>query len=318
MKKFIFNFVFIFFSLLKPLYKAQASQIEFYSTNPDTRDDCKLNLLPKILSSPDETTIHILMYSLTNLDIINGLKRVAREGKKICIVVDYNQYFYNKDKSWSMYQNLVKLEAEYPDKIKIRTLGKPKGVGITPSPHNTLHDKMAIIKQGKDYTMVTGSYNWTQYASKHNYEQCLFLKNGDNEFINNVINQGKTRFNTLWEVSNPLPERSLHQTGKPDIKIPKGSLDAPEDCKISSSPQISMEKRGSVSLVGYGRRGGVIRAPSPVRTPSKDSRKRGAPISTPSKYSRKRGPHERLPKSGVRAVTPIRTGLKNDSISPNK
>ena len=97
-------------------------------------------------------TIDIAVYSITNKKITSALLSAKKRGARIRVVTDRTMAGnkYSKDE--------VLLKAGIP-------LRKNKK-------HKIEHNKFAVFDGSH---IVTGSYNWTDAATKNNSENCVFL-----------------------------------------------------------------------------------------------------------------------------------------------
>lgn len=193
-----FFFSILFFYCTKVL--SAAPQISMKNTSPGVMDYCKKTLNERLSTLGDGHSIHIAMYTLSSTDIIGYLRSFSTRGGKVCIVVDREQYNSSKD----MGDRLRALSQHIGGRVKIRLLGRK---GTAPNAWQnvqTMHEKFALLKGTASLDLMIGSYNWTWTASDRNYENCMFLKNGTNGDINDVISSSKTRFDTLWRASESV------------------------------------------------------------------------------------------------------------------
>ncbi len=124
----------------------------------------------KTISSSEET-IDVTAFTFTSGDIAEALYNAKERGVKIRLVIDQRQ-----DKR--RYPVLEFLKEEGFD------LQFLKG-NIGGSMNNTF-----AIFDGK--LIVTGSYNWTEYSEKFNYENVIFIDDSD------VIGKYKKEFDSLY------------------------------------------------------------------------------------------------------------------------
>ncbi|MGR3301557.1 MAG: phospholipase D-like domain-containing protein [Candidatus Scalindua sp.] len=124
----------------------------------------------KTISSSEET-IDVTAFTFTSGDIAEALYNAKERGVKIRLVIDQRQ-----DKR--RYPVLEFLKEEGFD------LQFLKG-NIGGSMNNTF-----AIFDGK--LLVTGSYNWTEYSEKFNYENAIFIDDSD------VIGKYKEEFDSLY------------------------------------------------------------------------------------------------------------------------
>lgn len=143
---------------------------------------CEDNIVELIQNSHE--SINIAIYAFTNQKIYDALKEVKDKGITIKIVTDKTQ---SKGKS-SLVPALIN------DGFDIRIKKK----------YRIEHNKFGIF-DGK--TVITGSYNWTESATRNNSENCLVEKR-----ITVVKKYGK-RFGELWEMYGER-EESEGSTGE--------------------------------------------------------------------------------------------------------
>lgn len=227
-------------------------------TSPNKRDECKQTLFAKLSALSAGNSIHIAMYTLSNPDIIGFLRTFANNGGKICILVDEQQ----RETSRKMKDNLLTLAQHTHGHVKVRVLGH-KGTGSTPWKNvETLHEKFAVLKKGESTELMIGSYNWTWTASDRNYENCMFLRRGENEDINNTILIAKSRFDELWRKSEAtvLPSTQDLECLFELTVDERAALKKQEEAALSSPP-------------ARGRSRGLVRVqmadPSPIKTPTR-------------------------------------------------
>lgn len=276
--------------------KAAEKQIRFFAVNPGSVDPCKSKLTLKVNTAPVDSSIHILMYTLNDSSMVETLRRSAVAGKKVCIIVDEEQYNANRGKAWAMSNRLRPL-LSLPN-VHIRMLGHMLLPGEGSDQKKTHHDKMTIIKtpinlpaRPRDtYDMMTGSYNWTYSASQRNFEQCLFMKTGTNAEINDVIDAAKVRFDDLWSRSQPLTDIIINphaRTRASRITIRKVVATEPDispaDCRIMPPALAAVRPVGA-----------AIGLREPAATPGPASAEAGAVAS-----ERRAQPAERRPE-GIR------------------
>lgn len=183
-----------------------------------TYNPCGRSVFAKLTALPAGSSVHMLMYSLSFIELVNKLKAIATAGRKVCIVVDRGQY------NNATMQNRVNDLANQAN-ITVRIIGRPRGnAGTTWQNEVTLHEKSTLLKNGENETLMLGSYNWSYAASERNFENCVFMekKADGNEDINAVVNTAKTRFDELWKGSKRL------RTVDP--------IEAPSDCLMTPPP----------------------------------------------------------------------------------
>lgn len=127
--------------------------------------DCENHIIEKIETSKK---IDIAVYSITNDKIVDALIKAKSNGSNIRIITDRLQ---SKGKT-----SLVS---------KLRNSGFTIKMNIK---HKIMHNKFAIF-DGQE--IESGSYNWTNSASKSNAENCMFFKQNIEDFSD--------QFEYLWK-----------------------------------------------------------------------------------------------------------------------
>ena len=149
------------------------AQVQKVCFSPSTC--CEDNIVELIQSSHE--SINIAIYAFTNQKIYDALKTAREKGISIKIVTDKTQ---SKGKS-----SLVPALIDNGFDVRIK--------------------KKYRIEHNK--TVITGSYNWTESATRNNSENCLVEKR-----ITVVKKYGK-RFGELWEMYGER-EESEGSTGE--------------------------------------------------------------------------------------------------------
>lgn len=143
------------------------AQVQKVCFSPSTC--CEDNIVELIQNSHEN--INIAIYAFTNQKIYDALKAAKENGIAIKIVTDKTQ---SKGKN-SLISALI--DGGFDVRIKKK--------------YRIEHNKFGIF-DGK--TVITGSYNWTESATRNNSENCLVEKR-----ITVVKKYGK-RFGELWEI----------------------------------------------------------------------------------------------------------------------
>ena len=134
--------------------------------------DCENRIIKLIKKS--QNSIDAAVYALNNDAIVEALKDAHNRGVSVRILTDRVQVGQKNSK-------IPELEAAGIPLMRHRK-------------YRIQHDKFAIFDSKK---IVTGSYNWTNSASKHNAENCLFLSDKTREkYIQ--------RFETLWNLNKEI------------------------------------------------------------------------------------------------------------------
>ncbi len=126
------------------------------------------NSIVSYIDSADN--IDIVMYSLNNDVIVAALKRAQDRGAKIRILADKTQAATKNSKVLELYR--------YGIPVRVHTVYKIE------------HNKVGIF-DGK--VVVTGSFNWTNAATRRNSENCLISKQAHD------AQTFQSRFNWLWQ-----------------------------------------------------------------------------------------------------------------------
>lgn len=131
--------------------------------------DCENKIIYLIRKS--RNTIDAAVYAINNDAIVEELKKAYNRGVRIRILTDRVQAGQKTSKVFEL--------EEY---------GIPV---IRHRKYRIQHDKFAIFDSKK---VVTGSYNWTNSASRKNAENCFFFT-GEN------TGKYAERFETLWKLN---------------------------------------------------------------------------------------------------------------------
>lgn len=133
--------------------------------------ECENNLIKRIDNA--QNSIDAAVYAINNKDVIKALKRAHKRGVKIRILTDRLQAGQRTSK--------VKEIHEYGINIRVHSKNKIE------------HNKFAVF----DFKEVlTGSYNWTEPASKKNSENCIFINRNKK-----AVREYHDRFNYLWQIN---------------------------------------------------------------------------------------------------------------------
>ena len=111
------------------------------------------------------------MYTLTNFELIDSLKKARESGIKIFAIFDEQQLLNH---------NKIILELNNVD-INFKTNGKSNA---------RMHHKFLVI-DGE--TTITGSFNWTYQANKANYENIIMIRDPS------ISIKYESEFNRIWE-----------------------------------------------------------------------------------------------------------------------
>lgn len=142
---------------------------------------CEDNIVELVNNSKD--AIDIAIYAFTNQKIYDSLLQAKERGVKIRIVAD-------KAQSKGKYSFVPKLqEAGFDVRIK-------KKVKIE-------HNKFGVFDKK---FIITGSYNWTEAATKMNSENCVADKR------KKIVAKYDKRFEELWKMYEETQEETTEST----------------------------------------------------------------------------------------------------------
>ena len=145
---------------------------------------CEDNIVELVNGSKD--TIDIAIYAFTNQKIYDSLLQAKERGVKIRVVAD-------KAQSKGKYSFVPKLqEAGFDVRIK-------KKVKIE-------HNKFGVFDKK---FIITGSYNWTEAATKMNSENCVVDKR------KKIVAKYDKRFEELWK---------MYDDSETEEKIPESQI----------------------------------------------------------------------------------------------
>ena len=145
---------------------------------------CEDNIVELVNGSKD--TIDIAIYAFTNQKIYDSLLQAKERGVKIRVVAD-------KAQSKGKYSFVPKLqEAGFDVRIK-------KKVKIE-------HNKFGVFDKK---FIITGSYNWTEAATKMNSENCVADKR------KKIVAKYGKRFEELWK---------MYDDNEAEEKTPKNAI----------------------------------------------------------------------------------------------
>lgn len=122
----------------------------------------------------------LAMYTLTDLQMIDALKKAKANEIEILLIFDQRQMHNNQ----SIFFTLNNAG------LTFRTLEVENA---------SMHHKFIVID---DITTITGSFNWTHSAQKKNYENIVVIKDSV------VTEQYKNEFDRIWQriTSNPIDD----------------------------------------------------------------------------------------------------------------
>ena len=131
--------------------------------------DCENKIIYLIRKS--QNTIDAAVYAINNDAIVAELKEAYKRGVKVRVLTDRVQAGQKSSKV-----------------CELEDFGIPV---IRHKKYRIQHDKFAIFDSKK---VVTGSYNWTNSASRRNAENCFFFTGGN-------IEKYAQRFEFLWKLN---------------------------------------------------------------------------------------------------------------------
>lgn len=117
--------------------------------------------------------VDIVVYAINNDKLVEAIERAHARGVKIRILTDRLQAAGKSSQVLRLYKNGINIRVHSVNKIE--------------------HNKFAIYDGNK---ASTGSYNWTNPASRKNSENCLFIVSNKN-----TIQDYQNRFNYLWQIN---------------------------------------------------------------------------------------------------------------------
>ena len=151
-----------------PIYPCYAGMSAFFTPS----NKCETSIVKRIDKA--EKSIDAAVYAINNKDIVEALKKAHRRGVKVRILTDRLQAGNKSSKVRELYDFGIKIRVNSKHKIE--------------------HNKFAVF----DFdSVVTGSYNWTEPASRKNSENCLFFNRNKT-----TVREYHDRFNYLWQMNS--------------------------------------------------------------------------------------------------------------------
>ena len=132
--------------------------------------NCENNLIKRINRA--KISIDAAVYAINNKDVVKALKKAHDRGVKIRILTDKIQAGQRNSR--------VKELHDYGINIRVHTK------------HKIEHNKFAVFDFKE---VITGSYNWTEPASRKNSENCLF------DDKQKTAREYHERFAYLWQMN---------------------------------------------------------------------------------------------------------------------
>lgn len=133
--------------------------------------ECERKIIGLVEKS--EKTIDVAIYALSNGEIVKAIEAAHDRGVKLRILTD-------KLQAAGRYSKVTELH-DYGVNVRVH------------SKHKIEHNKFAVFDDDK---VVTGSYNWTDSATRSNSENCLFIIRNQT-----AVKEYMDRFNYLWQVN---------------------------------------------------------------------------------------------------------------------
>ncbi|MBP5215158.1 MAG: hypothetical protein J6039_01190 [Alphaproteobacteria bacterium] len=162
MKKILLLIISVLFS-----FSAYAASIPYFT--PSLK--CENNLIKRIDKA--KKSIDAAVYAINNEDIVKALIRAEDRGVKIRILTDRLQAAHKNSKVYELWARGFNIRVHSKHKIE--------------------HNKFAVFDFKE---VVTGSYNWTEPASKKNSENCIFISSDEK-----TVREYHDRFNYLWQMN---------------------------------------------------------------------------------------------------------------------
>lgn len=160
------RFLIVLFYFLLPV-SSYADDVQVYFS-PSVR--CENTLIERIEDSKEK--IDAAVYAINNDDIVKALKKAFDRGVKLRILTDRLQASNKSSK--------VKELKEYGVNVRVHSRYKIE------------HNKFAVFDGERG---MTGSYNWTEPATKKNSENCMFFED------EKAVKEYQERFNYLWQMN---------------------------------------------------------------------------------------------------------------------
>ncbi len=134
-------------------------------------ENCENQIVQLINSS--QKSIDAAVYAINNSKIVAALKSAHDRRVNLRILTDKLQAAQKSSAVQELFQYGVNIKVNSRYKIE--------------------HNKFAVFD---NRVLVTGSYNWTNAASRKNSENCLFIRQNKN-----VIKKYRQRFDELWQAN---------------------------------------------------------------------------------------------------------------------
>ena len=133
--------------------------------------NCENNLIKRINNA--KISVEAAVYAINNNNIVKALKKAYDRGIKIRILTDKTQAGQRNSRVRELH--------DYGINIRVH------------SKHKIEHNKFAIFDFNE---VITGSYNWTEPASRKNSENCVFIDHNKK-----TAREYHERFAYLWQMN---------------------------------------------------------------------------------------------------------------------
>jgi len=124
-----------------------------------------------------EHTVDLCVFTITDPDLTNHIINCQQRGVKIRIITDDEKSTARGSAIWEMAHSGILVK--------------------TDNSRFHMHNKFGIID---NRIALTGSFNWTLTATRHNNENLLATSNVD------IVNQYQAEFNRLWQKMHELTD----------------------------------------------------------------------------------------------------------------
>jgi len=132
--------------------------------------DCENQIVNAIAAA--KTEVAVAVYSINNKRIVSALIDAHKKGIKVRVLTDAVHAAGKSSKVITMLNSGLTLRVH--------------------SKHKIMHNKFAVVDKK---WAITGSYNWTEPASKYNSENCVTFSEND------IIQAYAQQFENLWSTN---------------------------------------------------------------------------------------------------------------------
>lgn len=116
------------------------------------------------------STVDLCVFTITDYDLAQQILACHKRKIKVRIITDDEKTLDNGSEIFRLKQNGISIKSDHS--------------------HYHMHNKFGIIDRR---IAITGSFNWTYTATKHNQENLLATSNFD------IVEQYQDEFNRLWD-----------------------------------------------------------------------------------------------------------------------